>query len=86
MSLLGTGLTAAEQNAEALTVQEAQLSMERRLGASEDHALVVQGNLSNTYYRLGRVEQAARARRDVYAGRLKLNGEGHAMTLRAAGN
>ena len=39
-----------------------------------------------TYERLGRVEEALCVKRDVYSGRLKLNGEEHYKTLVAANN
>jgi hypothetical protein len=48
--------------------------------------LIAQGNLAITYEELGRLEPALRLRRDVYLGRLKLNGEQHEETLRAANN
>ena len=49
MGVLGSGLSAAKHHADALTVKEAELSMERRLGASENSMLVTQGNLAITY-------------------------------------
>ena len=48
--------------------------------------LIVQGNLANTYHFLGRVEEVLPIRRDVYSGRLKLNGKEHRETLLAASN
>ena len=60
--------------------------MERRVGASEDVLLVVQGNLANSYQLLGRLEESLCMRRDVYSGFLKLNGEEHAHTLTEANN
>merc|ERR1712139_77925 len=60
--------------------------MMRRIGASEEIMLVVQNNLAVTYGALGRNEQALRLRRDIYSGRLKLNGEEHRQTLLAAAN
>ena len=48
--------------------------------------LVVQHNLARTYQSLGREEEALQMRRDVYSGRLKLNGEEHKSTIRAALN
>ena len=60
--------------------------MMRRLGESAHNILIAQGNLANTYYHLGRFEEALRLRRDVYSGRLKLNGEEYDETLRAANN
>ena len=41
---------------------------------------------SITYQALGRTEEALRLKRDVYSGSLKLHGEEHADTLRAANN
>ena len=75
MNFLGNGLSAVEHNEEALSVREAELSMDRRLGAQEDDLLIAQGNLANTYRQLKRFEEALRLRRDVYRGRLKLNGK-----------
>jgi len=86
MNLFGNGLSLANHNEDALSVQEAELSMLRRLGVSEYNILIAQGNLSCTYYALGRVEEALYLRRDVYVGRLKLNGEEHQHTLLAANN
>jgi hypothetical protein len=86
MSLLANGLDAAKHHEDALSVQEAELSMERRLGASEETLLAVQSNLANTYFALGRHEEALSMKRDVYSGRLKLHGEEHDKTLRAANN
>ena len=62
-------------------MREIELSMLRRLGASEGEMLVVQGNLANTYQKLGRLEEALRMRRDVYSGDLRLYGEEHKETL-----
>ena len=86
MTQLGNGLFGAERHEEALSVEEADLSMMRRLGASEADILVVQGNIANTYQYLGRLEEALLLRREVYSGRLRLNGEEHEETLRDANN
>ena len=86
MRQLGNGLSAAKHHEDELMVVEAELAMERRLGASEEHMLVTQGNLANTYELVGRQEEALRMRRDVYSGRLKLNGEEHESTLITANN
>ena len=86
MNLLGNGLSVARHDEEALSVREAELSMERRLGDSESNILVMQGNLANTYHLLGRLEEALRLRRDVYSGRLRLSGENTERTLIAANN
>ena len=86
MTSLGNGLNAAKHFEDALSVQEAELSMLRRLGDSEDNILFVQGNLASTYQRLGRCEEAMLLRRDVYSGNLKLVGAEHFDTLREAHN
>jgi hypothetical protein len=86
MNLLGTGLSQAEHHEDALSVEEANLSMLRRLGASERNILVMQGNLACTYARLGRDDEALCLRRDVYSGYLKLLGEEHRSSILAAYN
>ena len=86
MQALGNGLSAADHNEEALSVYEAELAMKRRLGASEDSILSVQGNLAGAYLQLGRKEQASRMLRDVYSGYLRLYGTDHRDTLREAYN
>ena len=84
MISLGRGLFEANLHEDELSIREAQLSMERRLGASETNILIVQGHLAMTYSALERYEEALRMRYDVYYGRLKLNGEEHRETLAAA--
>ena len=86
MTELGNGLFAAEHHEDALSVQEADLATMRRLGASEYNILAVQTNLATTYSRMGRNEEAVQIERDVYSGRLKLDGEEHEDTLQAALN
>jgi len=86
MTLLGNGLHDAEHDADALIVREAELAMMLRLGGSEEAMLVVQENLAISYDELGRLEEAIRIKRDVYSGRLRLNGEEHERTLTAASN
>ena len=49
MTQLGNGLFEAKQLTAALTVKETELATMRRLGADEEHTLVVQGNLANVY-------------------------------------
>jgi len=85
MMLLGNGLCAAKHFEDALSVQEAEVSMKRRLGASEIVMLDAQSNLANTYQSLGRSE-ALSMQRDVYFGHLKLYGEENKDTLLAANN
>ena len=48
--------------------------------------LVVQSNLSNTYQKLGRLEEATQLSRDVYCARVKLSGKENNDTLVAASN
>ena len=86
MTELGNGLFVARQYADALPVVEAQLSMKRRLGASEASILVVQNNLANTYHELGRLEQTLSMREDVYIGWVKLRGVEHENALISANN
>ncbi len=86
MGLLGNGLSRAGHDEDALSVREAELAMNRRLGASEEWMLYAQNNLANTYERVGRVEAALRMRQDVYTGRVKLYGEEHGETLQCALN
>ncbi|CAH0379443.1 unnamed protein product [Pelagomonas calceolata] len=86
MSLLGSGLSENNHHEDALSVQEAELSMRRRLGDSEDNILVVQGNLATTYQLLGRLEDSLRLRQKVYSGNLKFSGEENEETLVSALN
>ena len=86
MQQLGNGLHDTTNHEDALSVREATLSMERRLGASAESILVAQSNLAITYSFLGRREEALRMRRDIYAGFLKLKGEEHVDFLGAACN
>ena len=69
-----------------MSVREAELSMLRRVGASEEDVLIVQGNLANTYSKIGRDEEALSMRHEVYSGHLNRNGEEHYDTLREAYN
>ena len=86
MTQLGNGLNDAERYEEALTVEEALLSLHQRLGETERNILAAQNNLATTYHRLGRFEQGLRMRRDVYTGFLKLFGIEHDGTLSVALN
>ena len=86
INVLGLCLHHAKHYEEALSVGEAELAMDRRLGASEYNILAVQANLAMTYAELGRLEEALSMERDVYAGSLKLNGEEHPDTLKVANN
>jgi hypothetical protein len=86
MNLLGNGLSEAELHEEALSVREAELSMKRRLGVSEERILISLNNLANTYHLLGRFDEVLSMRRDVYSECCKLKGEEHRDSLRAALN
>ena len=86
MNLLGLGLSGAKHHEDALSVKEAELSMRRRLGASESSMLDVQSNIAISYHVLGRLEEALSVRREVYSGSLKIRGEEHDNTLLAANN
>ena len=86
MNMLGNGLQGADHDKDALSVQEAQLSTYRRVGAPEEHILTMLTNLANSYANMGRLEQALQMDREVYRGRMKLDGEEDESTLRAANN
>ena len=86
MTSLGNGLHSADRIGDALCVEEAELATFRRIGASGDLILATQNNLAISYDALGRSEQALQLKRDVYSGRLKVNGEEHEETFRAANN
>ena len=86
MNLLGGGLYDADRFEDALSVQEAELSMTRRLGASEESILATQSNIASTYQALGRIEEALNLYRDVYSAELKLFGRQNRQTLSSANN
>jgi len=86
MSMLGNGLGMTQQHQDALSVQEAELSILRRLGKPSAYVIGVQGNLANTYLALGRTQDALHLRRDVYSGYLRALGEEKESTLSAAIN
>jgi len=86
IGVLGTGLFSAGYSEAALSVTEAELSMERRIGAPEKNILAVQSNLANTYASLGRGKSALRIRQDVYSKCLRNYGEENESTFRAADN
>jgi tetratricopeptide (TPR) repeat protein len=86
MTELGTGLYEAGHYEDTLCVQVAELAMKRRLGASEESILVVQGNLAGTYYVLGRHEEASPIYREAYSGYLRLLGAEHENTILLANN
>ena len=83
---LGNGLNETYRYEDALSVQEAELSLERRLGAPEESILLVKGNLANTYARLGRNDEALSTYREAYGGCKSLYGNCDIRTLMAANN
>ena len=86
MRQLGYSLYISRQFEDALSVQEAELAMLRRLGVPEDTLLDVQSSLACTYGELGQLEESLSIERDVYSGWVRLNGEEHRSTLLAAHN
>ena len=88
MTQLANGLTLAKHHEDALSVQEAELSLKRRHGAPEEAILITQNNLAMTYGQLGRLDEALSMRRDVYSGHLRHRDLGplHQSTLGAAVN
>ena len=86
MKQLGNGLSNAKQYEDALSVKEAQLSLKRRLGVSEDSILVAQSNLATSYHQLGRLEETNRMLGDVYSGYCRLLGEDGETSLALAYN
>ena len=86
MTALGNGLFSAQRFEDALSVREAELSMERRLGASEDDILVVQTNLATCLNNLGRLDEALAMERDVYSRKKKVFGLADPSTIIAGNN
>ena len=86
MGQLGNALYEVLERKDALSVQEALLSLYRRLGADPENILALQSNIAIGYHQLGRLEESAHKQRDVYSARLRLNGEEHLETLGAANN
>ena len=86
INMLGNGLDEADHHEDALSVQEADLAMRRRLGVSEEDILQAQNNLANTYEVLGRRNEALSMQREAYAAKLKLYGEENIRTIGGAYN
>jgi tetratricopeptide (TPR) repeat protein len=86
MGELGNGLFAVKHNEDALSVMEAVLATQRRVGETEHNILAMQSNLAGTYGELGLLEKSLSMKRDVYSGYLRLHGEEHENTLLAASN
>ena len=83
---LGNGLAESDHHEDALSVLEAELSLQRRIGAPLQDVLIAQGNLASTYKELGREEEAMLMREDVYSRTLNFWGEEHRETLLEADN
>jgi len=86
MQQLANGLSDAGRHEDALVVKEAELSMLRRVGATEAHILATKANLANTYLFLDRLEEALRMQEEVLLGYWDLNGNEHEESLTAAIN
>jgi len=86
MTHLGNGLSAVGNYADALFVQEAELSLEQRIGTSEEFMLIMQNNIANTYQNLGRLDKTLLTRRDVCFGYMRIKGEKHRASLMVANN
>jgi len=85
MTQLGNGLYETKRHEDAVSVQEAELAMKRRIG-NPGSTLATQNNLASTYHMLGRHDEANRMLRDLYFGHSKIFGEEHPRTLIAASN
>ena len=81
MNQLGNGLCDGDHDEDALSVREADLSTQRRLGDSEENLLVAQSNLALSYQAARTVRRGLRMRRDVYFGCLKVFGAEHVKTV-----
>jgi hypothetical protein len=87
MNRLSVGLSFSGHNADALSVQEAEFSTMKRVGASELNMLAVQNNLASSYTLIGRLADDLQIQRDVYLGQRRLGrGPSHKHTLIAALN
>ena len=88
LNQLGNGLQRARHHDDALSVQEVELSMLRRIGVAEHNNLMLnaKGNLAATYYAFGRLEDSVLLNRDVYSLYLKHFGEEHEESLLTANN
>ena len=82
--MLGNGLGDAGHHEDALAVQEAELAMTRRLGASEKNMLAMQNNLAITYEELGRTGDSLRIKKAIYATHARLFGDSDEETLGSA--
>ena len=87
MTVLGNGLGAAEHHEDALSVKRGRVVY----GAApwrirRQHRLIAQRQSCDDVYKARTGQEALQMKRDVYSGRLKLNGEEHGKTLIAANN
>jgi len=86
MTQLGNGLADAQRHAEALSVQEADVSTRQRLNDSAQNILSVQDNLATSLSLCGQPERSLSMFRDIYARRSALLGKNDEATLLTAGN
>ena len=86
MNQLGNGLAGVGHHEDALSVQEADLSTLRRVGASHPHILTVQSNMAHSYHRLGRLDDSLGIRRTIYSDWLRMFGLANREGLRTATN
>ena len=73
MTQLGNGLQDAQRYQDALSVLEADLATERRIGTPEEDLLITRTNLALCLSQLGRNVESLRMRREVFADSLRLN-------------
>ena len=86
INVLTLGLKDTADYEGALSVQEAELSMLRRVGMPGDIILMLQGNVAATYESMGRIEEALLLKQEAYSGLLQLKGEEDFGSLVAAQN
>ena len=82
---LGRALTETDPETALRAHEVATKALRRFWPGEKDAVLVLQGSSANCYDQQGRNVEALRLYREVYAGRLRLNGS-HAKTVAAANN
>ena len=86
MRQLGNGLHDALRHEDALSVREAELATELRLGVLERSMLVTQSNLANSFQAFGRGEEAIAMCRHVHTREVAIRGGLSEGALLSAGN
>ena len=81
MNQLGNGLREAKHYQDALSVIEADLATERRIGACEEALLVTRTNLCICLSDLGRAEECLKMRREILADTSRIYGPDHENTI-----